>query len=453
LIGAVAALAVALVIGWPLSAAIDPSLRGARRAGIAILLGMAASAAILFGLALGNVRWSQTAFLVAAAVIAAGAWLASRGRIAGPGAAGQAPNGVGMIVLLVGAIELVGYGLLATVAPLWEFDFLSDWGLKAKVFLLAKGIDWNFLAASTYRNVHPDYPLLLPMSFDVVALLGGGWDGRWVGLLYPAFATAALLVCFDDLSEGAAGEGNRPLFVAIASLSLVPLLASPWIGIADGPFVALATAALLMIRRALRWDNTDSLTAGAILLGCAAFTKNEGLALVIAAAAGLVVARRGRWILRLWPAVAIPLPWIVLRSIHGLRTDVTGDGVVGRALDHLRNPAPLLDALLHQNLGKPWFWAGMAIGLLLTFRALLRGERFVLTVVVLQLLAYLGAYAATPHDLDWHVRWSWDRLVSHLAPLLAFIVLVQLLEVIGGRPARPAPEVAAEIAAASDERS
>src|SRR2546423_1537939 len=83
-----------------------------------------------------------------------------------------------------------GFGLFATAARLWEWDFWAIWGLKARLFLGHGGIDWRFLESPWNTYVHPDYPLLVPFNFDFVALLNGGWSDRWLGLLSVGWAAA-----------------------------------------------------------------------------------------------------------------------------------------------------------------------------------------------------------------------------------------------------------------------
>ena len=114
----------------------------------------------------------------------------------------------------------------------------------------------------------------------------------------------------------------------------------------------------------------------------------------------LIVARRARDVVRLWPAVVIALPWLVLRSMHALPTDITSGNVVARIVEHLREPA-VFAALVRYPLGKPLFWIGLAAGVWWA-----RRERFILVALAAQLLFYIGAYLATPHDVAWHVRWS-----------------------------------------------
>jgi hypothetical protein len=325
-------------------------------------------------------------------------------------------------ILAIAAIELAGYTLFATIAPMWEFDFLTNWGLKAKLFYLHGGIDWPFLQHAWYRNIHPDYPPLMPLAFDAFAFVRGGWDDRWIGLFYPAIALAATLFTFQI----ARGEVDD-IRAAIIAVIMCPLLASPRPGLADGWLAVFAFVALLLIRR-------GNLTPGAIFLGLGAMTKNEGLTFILAAAIALVVARRAKDVVRLWPAVVLALPWMVLCRIHGVHGDLTSGSVIARVAQHIAHPAGLIEAFRGAPIGKPLMWTGILVGVVIAIRA----QRFLLTAAVVQLACYFGAYLATPHDLQWHVFWSWERLVSHVTPLLVYAVLIELMPIIR-REALPAP--------------
>jgi len=325
-------------------------------------------------------------------------------------------------ILCVAGIELLGYALFATAAPMWEFDFLTNWGLKAKVFALHGGIDWQFLQSAWYRNTHPDYPPLVPLMFDAFALVRGGWDDRWIGLFYPAIAFAATLFTFRI-----ARREVDDVRAAIIAVILCPLFASPWPGLADAWLIAFAFIGLLLIRG-------NDVLLGATFLGLGAMTKNEGLTFIIAAACALLVARRAKDIARLWPAVVLALPWLILRAVHHIHGDLTSGSVIARIGEHLAHPALMIDAFRGAPLGKPLMWLGIIAGAFLAARA----QRFLFTAAGVQLAFYVGAYFATPHDVQWHVRWSWERLVSHVTPLLAYAVLIELLPLIR-REALPAP--------------
>jgi len=365
------------------------------RAGEALLIGIGVCAATL-----AILPWSRGIVVTAIVIIAAAAFRPRRLQL-----------NPGLLLLAL----LIGYALYATLAPPPEYDYLTNWGFKAKAFFEVRAIDWRLLGRSIDRNVHPDYPLLLPLTYDFIAVLRNSWNDAHLGIVHVAFAAALLLVIF----ERAWNDTRSRLAAAFIAIALMPFAATPWIGLAEGPFIAYATAALLLIRR-------GDLTIGAILLGLAASTKNEGLTLIAAIAIGLMCAGRKRDVLRLWPAVLIPLPWLIARSLHRLPTDIATGGVLARIVEHASHPGPLFAALTSVSLGKPLYWIALAIGIAIASRTLVARERFILVALLVQFACYLGAYLATPFDVVWHVTWSWERLVAHLTPALTYVVLVAL---------------------------
>jgi hypothetical protein len=374
------------------------------RVGEGLLLGIAICVATL-----AILPWQRWIVVTAILVIAAAAFRPRAFKV-----------NASLLLLLL----LIGYALYATIAPPPEYDYLTNWGFKAKAFFEVRAIDWQLLGRSIDRNVHPDYPLLLPLTYDFIAVLRNGWNDAHLGIVHAAFAAALLLVLYEN-----AWDDTRSRIAAVfIAAALIPFAATPWIGLAEGPFIAFATAALLLIRR-------GDMTLGAILLGLAASTKNEGLTLIAAAAIGLLCAGRKRDLLRLWPAVVIPMPWLVARSLMRLPTDIATSGVIARIIEHARHPVPLFAALSSVSLGKPLYWIALAIGIAIASRTLVTRERFVLVALLVQFACYLGAYLATPFDVMWHVTWSWERLVAHLTPAFTYVVLVSLLRV----PAATAP--------------
>ena len=114
------------------------------------------------------------------------------------------------------------------------------------------------------------------------------------------------------------------------------------------------------------------------------------------------------------------------------------EGVLA-CLREAREEEPIVDALtmvaceLTENAVKYGSFDSSApeIGVILSFacaaRRWIERERLLLIVVALQTLFYIAAYLVTPLGLAFHVRWSWDRLVWHLQPIIVFIALVTIL--------------------------
>jgi len=251
MIAALATIVLFLAVGWPLAMLLDPQSEWPLRSGFAFLLGSAACGLSLLILSLTEIRWSLVSLLCAAALMAVVGWVSTRRRAIGPAPPPAIPpdriTRLGAVADSLSAVLVAGYALFATRAPTVEYDFIGIWGVKAREFWVAGGIDWRFLENPFNEFAHVDYPILLPLIFDVQTLIRGAWDDRWLGLLFVAYGAAALLVARSFLIE----EGGRAL-ASIATLALMSSAFSPWLGLAEGPVVACGTGGLLFIRRGLQ---------------------------------------------------------------------------------------------------------------------------------------------------------------------------------------------------------
>jgi hypothetical protein len=399
-------------------------------AGEAYLLGSGALALLLMLLSMAGIRWSRGLMFVAALAAVVIAIVAIRR--AGPF---ERPRITwATLIDVVTAVLIAGYARVATLAPPAESDFYGIWGVKAKQFFMTGGIDWRFLENPLNVPAHVDYPILLPLLYDVQALLAGAWpEERWLGLIHIASGVAALLVI-----RGLLAEEMPRLAGAAMTLILTPLICSPYFGLPEGLLAAYGTVALLFLRRALRDGDSAAALRGAVYLGLAASCKNEGLTLAVAAFAALALfGGASRWtvVARLWPAPAIVLPWLLLRGLHGLSAnDLMAPGMFDRLLDRAAHPSQLIGALWAAS-GQPLLWAGIALACIVGLRQILRMERFFATAILIQLLFFIGAYLVTPHDLASHVAVTWERIVRQLLPAMVLLGIVST--VIRFRPESP----------------
>ena len=152
------------------------------------------------------------------------------------------------------------------------------------------------------------------------------------------------------------------------------------------------------------------------------------VAAIIATAATQGVKRA----IKLWPAIAIALPWLIARWTHQIPTDLAQGSMITRVIEHIKHPDEYAQLLV---IGNPLMWIGVALSIVCAWRRWKR-ERFLLLVVALQLSFYLLAYLVTPLDLEFHIKWSWDRLVSHIEPVIVFIALATALPLVR-QPVRP----------------
>src|SRR5207245_2194384 len=246
------------VIGLPIVLALDRRARGPMLLGLAFLYGSGWIFLVLLALSVLQVQW--TIVMATTAALLPLSLLVFTGHRA-LGTEHFKPHWLDIPTL----VSLSGFALFATAAPLWEWDFWVIWGMKARVFLEHGGIDWRFLESPWNAYVHPDYPLLVPLNFNFVGLINRGWDDRWLGLLFVAWAMALLLIVRD-----LAARESTPTGAALVTLAAATIAVNRYVGMAEGPLIAFGGAGVLYIRRALQSRKSGDWLHGALLLGLAA---------------------------------------------------------------------------------------------------------------------------------------------------------------------------------------
>ncbi len=400
----IVALTQILVVGLPLAMLLDRESSRARLLGLAYLLGSGVVSIVMLALP----SWSPVVVTAVIVAIAAILWAIRPIGPTGPiSPIGPVRPAFADLLTLVLALA---HARAAMRRPVGHWDFWAIWGLKGRTFFEHRGINWTWLEHPWNAFAHPDYPPLLPLSYAFSAMQAGDWNDGHLRVVTTLFAVAALLVVRDFFERELGAK-----LAAWATLGVASIALSHWIGIAEAPLIAYGATGLLFIR-------SRRMTLGAILLGCAATTKNEGLTLIVAAAGALVVSQRLRDLPRLGPALAIAAPWQILRAFHVLPTDLLAGPLRDRIVANLAKSSELL---LHFWSVQPELWIMLVVALVIFARDL-RRERFILTAVALQLLFYVAAILTTPNDLRWQIDYSAGRLLEQVALPLAFATLTIL---------------------------
>ena len=426
MIPALLAIGLLCLLGFPAAFALEPDGEPGMHLGLSFLLGAGLATILLLALSLSGIAWTRGSFAaIALPPFAALTYLAlrsARGRVrSGRLTQGLRFSPAAAALDALTALAVAGHGIYATLAPLGQWDFWSDWGLKAKIFSIHRAVDWVFLRDPANTFAHPDYPPLLPLTLDFFSLVRGDWEDRYVGLLFTAFGAALLLVARGLLRQ----ELRQPVAASLATLALAGPALLLWIGLAEGPLITYGSLAILMLRRASRASGA-TWTAGALLLGCAALTKNEGLALLFSAGLALFLFRGARVARRLWPAALLAAIWVIPRFVLGLKTDLFQGPVIARLTSHLAQSGLFLETLF-RNWPHPLLWASLIAALILAAQQLAQ-ERFLLSALLFQLFFYLFSFLVTPQDLVWHIWTSWARLLSLHAFCLTYLASALLLK-------------------------
>lgn len=414
--------------GLPIAVAADRSSRGLRLLAEGFLFGSGFAALSMYFITLSGIRWSLLAALATLLLFSAIALFVA-GRTGGPprrrGTPVVAPASRMLAVAadLTTALMVAGYSIYATAASPWEWDYWAIWGLKARTYLLHGGIDWEFIRSPWNSFIHADYPPLVPLFYDFALLFQDGWNDLWLGMITVAFVVAALLVVRHTVGEAT----GSPSIAAVATLAGTGAALTRWVGMAEAPLIAFATAGVLLLWRGVRLDRDASLRAGALLLGFASLTKNEGLSLLVAATVAVALSGAARRkLLQLWPGYLLTVTWQVVKFGLHLQTDLFEGDTGARIVDKTRSVTKVFEALGQNPPDQPLYWFALVLALLLGWRYVAGEGRVLSVTIALQLLFYVGSYVVTPHDVFWHVANSWARLLGQVALLLTAVAALAL---------------------------
>lgn len=413
-------IALLALAGWPLAGAIDAEARGGRRAGEALLFGSAAAVVILELLAIAGIGWSRATLLLPLGGLAAATATVSRKHASRP-LPGPCGSRLWHALDAVTALLIAADLLYASGERPYEWDYFGIWGFKAHVFFNAHSVAWTTLRSPDFLWTQPGHPLFAPLLYDVVAIVGARWKDTNLGLLATAFAVALILVVRGVV---AAESGSRLRRTAV-TLAVTPAALSIWIGLAEPFLIAFATAGVLVVRRGIRSSSSRSIAAGAALLGCAIMTKDEGLAFLFATIVAVLVDARWRSLLNLWPALAVPIPWFVIRQRAGVSTGLFAGEVASR-IQRLEHPAAIFRTMFDTIVTNHVFWWAAVVTIVFFWREIWTSERFLLVVIAVQFSAYVGQNFLVPWDPLPHIVFSWSRLLDQFAAIVAFAAAMVL---------------------------
>jgi hypothetical protein len=448
--------AIVLVAGYAaVSAAVRPGRRHwAELAGLSVAAGAGLTAFGLFAASL--LGFPPARGLLAGWGIVAGAGAAAvlwwRGQLLTPSVPTPRRRlGPAGVVGLLGAAVVVAAVLnvlATTTAPgLGDMDEYATWMFKAKVLadvplrpvpgpLTDPGLSYS----------HQDYPLLLPLLVDGVYAAVGRVDdaaGKWV---LPPMYLALIGIVYAAVRR----HHRRAIAVAVAAVSVAgPTVAQKaGLAVAELPLTLFLAAAVSMLAR---WADDGGEPGDLLLCGgfaaAAAFSKNEGLAMLpVLAVASLVVAARRRWLRDWWPAALLAAllvgPWLAYRRLlPKTHEDYGGKFTTGAAIAHglARLPAVLggLAGWMFDPATSGGLWIVLVVSAVVGWRAWRSGvARLVWVVLAAQLGLYVAAFAVTPWKLDVLMPMVAAKLLAQAAPAAGILIGLHLREA-GLGPAFP----------------
>ena len=275
-----------------------------------------------------------------AVVLVAGVVVARRrGRPADP-----RPGGQGWIAGVLAGLPLLLLGLRAAYHPLFQFDTISNWVLKATVIWAGGHRVTGVLDPRLFArpDLHPQSHLEYPIGMNALY----AWDLHWMGTLDTRVIHLQLVLILAA-AIGTAWALLRPivpaapLAVGLAGLVLMPVLVDGILSAyADVPLACLWAIGAIAL---LRWADEDERYLLAL--------KQDGvfydIAIYVAVGSVLAFCRRER-LLQLAASAGIvalsAVPWRVYSAVHNL-SDADINLGLATMRDQTRNLHPTVSGI------------------------------------------------------------------------------------------------------------
>jgi hypothetical protein len=341
------------------------------------------------------------------------------------------------VPIVIGVWTLILLSRAVSSAPI-GWDSLVIWLFKGRVLYTAGTVPTGFFTDPYYNYIHPDYPLLVPLTVARTY----AWIGENDMLVKGWWSLMAGAAAFG-LYYGLSGVTGLPArLVGLVVLMSLPDMASfasgYFAGYADLPLAVFLLFGGIFLYRWLKLRTEADYLPAALFFSLAGFTKNEGLIMAVVGSALILVLglanRRLTWQGTVAVIVVfgmIVVPWQVEYRLLGLQSDIP-ISLSGAASNFSARITPISQglassALTVTDLGLVWplLFVLSVLALLLAPKKWLATSAL-LILVGANLAASTLAYLVTPYDLAWHLSTSAVRVVFQstlLAVLLGTVYL------------------------------
>ena len=384
---AIAALALPGTIVWrlPLVGAMPRSARWA----FAWVTGVLIAAVLLYAYALVGLRWTRADIgipLIALAV--GGMWARASART------GRAEARPHTVVIGVFALLLI-YAIADARSTCGDLIYI--WAPKAQAFANARTIDVQFLAFPHYYLMHPDYPPLVPLVFNIGSIAAHQFS-LWGALFLTVLVVFAIWGMARGL--GATPMAAAFLFAALAFASAVAYLP----GGAD-PFLLLFESTAIL---ALTFAPDDGRWIAAAALAGAAFTKVEGASFAIIVVIAYLMAERRllRGLALLAPSIVLLGSWLLFARHYHLLDQYAR----ARSPMYWNQFSTVIEVVKRRAGYNVNWWPWLAVIVPLFTTRVWRRAALPLLVAAgtTAAMIYFYLHGEDPH---WWIEWSADRLL------------------------------------------
>lgn len=332
----------------------------------------------------------------------------------------------------------------ALIKPIEAYDAIAIYGIKSKIFYLARSIPQDYFSSLGRSLPHLDYPLNIPLFESYIYIFLGSFNDQLVKVIFPLYYIAVLGIFYYAVRRFAGRTYALIFTFMMASVSQFSNYATN--AYADLPMAYYCFASAVFLFAWFRDTNrTAFLLLSALMSVLAGWTKNEGLMYClinfIVIAVFIVsnikkIKKKDALKACLYVLAVIlmlsPFLW-VRNSAHLANCDVDFKGVGPvYMVKQLYKLGPILYEFQKEFFGpKKWniLWPIAALTLVFRFKDAFRGIRKYATLsIALAVLGYIAVYMVSRHDTAFFVGKTWSRFLIHFMPLVVYWLAMMLKE-------------------------
>lgn len=349
-------------------------------------------------------------------------------------------------LILVITSQVVYAFTYAVLVPISGSDAYQTWFFKAKVFFVDKGLRTEFFSTP---EVHPDYPLMVPLSAAWIYTAIGTANEQMAKIIYP-LKYLSLISIFYFISRKFISARISLIFTTLLSITPIVMIHSGGLPgtlgvLCSGDFVGYADLALSICFLSgagfFALYTLDAkrpyLMLAAIFLGLAAWTKDEGLVSVLTCGILIVVhiiTQRISWRHLLSFIVitsSVIAPWLIYKNLLDIPGEYEGHIGLKPALANIGRVPVILDYMFSMffrrtELYNFTWYLYLGTSLINWRKSLQRPLVYLHILIISQISAYLLIYLVTFLDIQFHLETSFDRLALHILPLSLLIASINV---------------------------
>lgn len=324
------------------------------------------------------------------------------------------------------------------IKPVISVDAFANWSLRAKVFFFDSGLSTVVRDSYLAGGGQTFYPINIPLMETWIAKALGYWNDELFKIIFGLFLISLLTVFYCSVRRFA----SRPvsLFSTYLLTTLPLLVHHATIEYADLPLCAYFICSVLFLLNYFESNDERHLYFSSLLAGIGAWTKSEGMPLLLINLFVLCVhlirtnkdARTlSNCLLKyLLIGLVFKIPWSVFNVYHHIPKNVWQKIEYTKAFENLYR-IPVIIQYFYQKLffyGN-WniAWFVFAVALIFSFKELLKTRYlYSLMMIILVMSAFAFLYYITP-SYQWLLDGTTlNRNVLVIMPLVIYFISLSL---------------------------